>query len=229
MANISILVIILFIIVTISTVWLFYKAAGKSRLILFGLFGWMFLQAVIGFTGFYQQNQSIPPRIIFLLSPGVVLILFLFLTKNGKVFIDSLNMKGLTLLHSIRVFVELTLYFMFLESLIPKLMTFEGYNFDILSGLTAPLIYYFVFVIKRGGAKSLLIWNFLCLALLFNIVIIAILSVPTPFQKLAFDQPNIGLTYFPFVWLPTVVVPIILFSHLASIRQLLIPVRQNKA
>jgi hypothetical protein len=229
MAPISILVTILFIAVTFSTVWLFYKASGRSKVILFGLCAWMLLQTVISLIGFYQWNQSTPPRFIFLIAPGAVLTVILFFTKNGKAFIDSLNIKDLTLLHSIRVFVEITLYFMFLSSLIPRLMTFEGYNYDILSGLTAPLIYYFGFVVKRVGRRFLLVWNFVCLALLVNILTIAILSVQTPFQKLAFDQPNIGLAYFPFVWLPAVVVPLVLFSHLASIRQLLIPVRPYEA
>ena len=99
-------------------------------------------------------------------------------------------------------------------------MTFEGNNLDIISGVTAPLVYYFAFVLKKLSPRILLIWNFLCLALLLNVVTTAILSTPTPFQKFAFDQPNIGIGYFPFVLLPAVLVPIVLFSHLASIRQL---------
>ncbi|HQW96450.1 MAG TPA: hypothetical protein PLU58_11640, partial [Saprospiraceae bacterium] len=63
--------------------------------------------------------------------------------------------------------------------------------------------------------------NILCSGLLLNVVVIALLSAQTPFQKLAFDQPNIGVTFFPFVWLPSVVVPIVLIGHLAAIRQLL--------
>ena len=100
-------------------------------------------------------------------------------------------------------------------------MTFEGRNFDIISGITAPIIYYFFFV-KNSWRKSLLLaWNFICLALLLNIVITAVLSVPTAFQQFAFDQPNIAILYFPFNLLPAVVVPLVLLSHLAAIRQLL--------
>jgi len=100
-------------------------------------------------------------------------------------------------------------------------MTFEGYNYDILSGISAPIIYYLVFVAKKAGENTLLIWNFICLALLINILVIAALSAQTPIQKLAFDQPNIGVALFPFVLLPSVIVPIVLLSHLTVIRQLL--------
>ncbi|MEO7990211.1 MAG: hypothetical protein ABI663_11760 [Chryseolinea sp.] len=229
MAHISIFIIILFIVTTFFIVWLFYKASGKSKTVLFVLGAWMLLQAVVGLSGFYQQEiQSVPPRFIFLIAPGLLLIILLFLTKKGRVFIDSLQLRELTLLHTIRIFVELTLCFMFSAKLIPLLMTFEGFNFDILSGLTAPIVYYLVFIIKRAEKKFLLIWNFLCLALLVNIVTLALLSLPTPFQKLAFEQPNVGLSYFPFVWLPCVVVPIVLFSHLVSIRRLLILPAEDK-
>jgi hypothetical protein len=100
-------------------------------------------------------------------------------------------------------------------------MTFEGRNFDIVAGLTAPVIYYFGSVKQQIGRKVMLLWNIICLGLLFNIVVIAVLSAPFPFQQFAFDQPNIALLYFPFVWLPCCVVPLVLLSHLATIRQLI--------
>jgi hypothetical protein len=100
-------------------------------------------------------------------------------------------------------------------------MTFEGRNFDILSGLTAPVIFYFSFIKKKFHRKIFLIWNFICLGFLINIIANAVLSAPFSFQKFAFDQPNIAILYFPFNWLPSCVVPIVLFSHLVVIRQLL--------
>jgi hypothetical protein len=163
-----------------------------------------------------------------LIGPGFIFIALLFLTKRGKTFIDSLDIEKLTLLHIVRVPVEITLYFVCAAGLVPVLMTFEGYNYDIISGLTAPLIYYLVFVNNKASKSFLLIWNFLCLGLLLNVLVIAILSAQTPFQRLAFDQPNIGVTFFPFVWLPAVIVPIVLFSHLAAIRQLLSPSGKTK-
>jgi len=96
-------------------------------------------------------------------------------------------------------------------------MTFSGWNFDILSGITAPFIAWFAF---RGGKINravLIAWNIFALLLLIIIVSIAVLSVPLPIQKFGFEQPNVAVLYFPFIWLPTIIVPIILFSHLASL------------
>jgi hypothetical protein len=106
-------------------------------------------------------------------------------------------------------------------------MTFSGRNFDILSGLTAPFVYYFGFVRKKLSTAVILLWNFVCLLLLFNIVAHAILSAPFPFQQLAFSQPNIAVLHFPFTWLPACIVPLVLFSHLVTIRKLLMLKREK--
>lgn len=217
MANISNLVNLVFILTTIVTLWLFYKASGNKKVIL-GILAWMFLVGILGYTGFYREGL----RFALLLGPVFIFIIMVFSTEKGQVFASNLDLKWLTLLHSIRIPVEIVLLYIFLAGLIPKIMTFEGFNYDILSGITAPILYYFVFIKKKNlGKTALLIWNIICLVLIFNIVTIAVLSAETPLQQLGFHQPNIGVTYFPFVWLPTVVVPIVIFSHMAAIKQLL--------
>ena len=221
MSNIPIFISLLFIATTFLTVWMFYKASGKSKPLLIGILAWMLIQAIISLMGFYQNSKSIPPRFLLLIGPGIIFSILLLITKWGKKFIDKLHLKTLTLMHSIRIPVEITLFFVYSAGLIPALMTFEGNNFDIFSGLTAPVIFYFVFIIKKLHRTALLLWNFLCIGLLINVLIIAVLSAQTPFQKLAFDQPNIGVTFFPFIWLPCVVVPIVLIAHLSAIRQLI--------
>ncbi|NMH88731.1 hypothetical protein [Flavivirga algicola] len=219
MAEISILVTVSFVFTTLVTLWFFYKAS-KHRKALFGIIIWMAVLSMLGFSGFYRNTETFPPRFAFLIGPGILFVLLIFLIKKDHKFSDTVNLKWLTLLHVIRIPVEIVLFYAFRAGLIPELMTFEGYNFDILSGLSAPVIYYLVFIKKKIGYKVLLLWNIICLVLLLNILTIAVLSAQTPFQKLAFDQPNIGVTYFPFVWLPAVIVPMVLWSHLVGIRTL---------
>ena len=43
--------------------------------------------------------------------------------------------------------------------------------------------------------------------------------MPLPIQRFGLAQPNVALFRLPFVFLPSVVVPIVLFSHLVSIRK----------
>ena len=213
---------IVFVLATLLAVFLFYKASNRSKTTLFVLLTWLLIQAIVSLTGFYTITDTTPPRFPLLVLPPVLLIIGLFASRNGRVFIDSLNAKTLTILHIVRIPVELTLYWLFVNKAIPELMTFEGRNFDILSGITGPVVYYFGYIKKKLSNAVLLIWNLLCLGLLFNIVINAVLSLPSSFQKFAFDQPNIGVLYFPFVWLPCCVVPLVLMAHLACIRKILV-------
>ena len=221
MENLPIYISILFGLITLLTVGLFYKATNRSILSLVILLTWLVIQAVIALTDFYTVTDTIPPRFLLLVLPPILFIILLFATNKGRIFIDSLDIKALTLLHIVRVPVEIVLFRLFIYIMIPELMTFEGRNFDVISGISAPLIYYFGFVQKQLSNKIIIIWNVLCLMLLFNIVINAVFSAPFPFQKFAFDQPNIAILYFPFNWLPSCVVPIVLFSHIVAIRQIL--------
>ena len=211
---------ILFGFTTILTAWLFYKATGNSKPVLLIILIWLAVQALIAGSGFYTVTDTLPPRFLLLVLPPLLVIAGLFLSPNGRKFIDGLDLKSLTILHTIRIPVELVLFYLFTYKAVPELMTFEGRNFDILSGITAPVIFYFAFIRKQFDRKVLLIWNVICLGLLVNIVSNAILSAPFPFQQFAFDQPNIAVLYFPFIWLPCCVVPLVLLSHLAAFRQL---------
>lgn len=221
MNNIPYYVYATFCITIVATLYLFYKATSNSRGILIAIGAWLMIQSIFGIAGFYTVTNTMPPRFNLLVVPPIAVIIYLFSSRRGRQFINTLDLKTLTLLHIVRVPVEIVLYWLFLHKAVPELMTFEGRNFDIIAGITAPVIYYFGFV-KNTLTKSILIgWNILCLGLLLNIVFNGILSVPTPFQQFGFDQPNIALLHFPFIFLPALIVPIVLFSHLSSIRQLM--------
>lgn len=184
---------------------------------------WLMAQAKNTLSNFYNTNTSSLPGRLFLVGilPAIIAIILLFATKKGRQFVDDLSIVYLTYLSVIRIFVELVLLLLFLNKAVPQLMTFEGRNFDIFSGITAPFIAYFGLQKRKLNRSIILTWNFICLALLINIAVNAVLSAPFPFQQFAFDQPNIAILNFPFSWLPTFIVPLVLFSHLVSIKQLI--------
>lgn len=221
MPNLPLYIAITLALTTMLTVFLFYKASHNSKTTLLILLAWLGIQAGIGLSGFYTVTDTVPPRFALMIAPPLLFIILLFSTPKGRKYIDGLNMKTLTILHIIRIPVEIVLFWLFIHKMVPELMTFEGRNFDIVSGITAPVIYYFGFIKKQVSSKLILVWNFICLGLLINIVANAVLAAPFPFQQFAFDQPNIAVLYFPFNWLPSSIVPLVLFSHLVNIRQLL--------
>ncbi|MBC6112671.1 hypothetical protein ACFOG5_11355 [Pedobacter fastidiosus] len=221
---------ITFGLITLITLWLFYNLLKKSTVekianpVCITLIIWLVLQAVLTLKGFYNTNTTVlPPKImLFGILPAIFVIILLFATPKGRRFIDALPLKDITYLNTIRLPIEIVLFYLFLNKAVPQLMTFEGRNFDIISGITAPFIAYFGFTKQMLSRKLISGWNFVCLILLINIVANALLSAPLAFQQFAFNQPNIAILNFPFSWLPTFLVPIVLFGHLVSIRQLLI-------
>jgi len=195
----------------------------KAIPICIGLIIWLVIQAVLTLKNYYNTDTNyLPPKImLFGIFPTILTIISLFATQKGLEFIDSLTLKNLTYLNVVRIPVEIVLFWLFLNKTIPELMTFEGRNFDIIAGITAPFIAYFGLTKNKINRQIILIWNFICLGLLINIVLNGLFSAPSPIQKFAFEQPNIAILNFPFSWLPTFIVPIVLFGHLTSIRQLL--------
>ncbi|QKG57894.1 hypothetical protein GKZ68_15420 [Hymenobacter sp. BRD128] len=206
---------------TLLAVALLYYAAQRSGRTLLVLAGWLLVQSALALSGFYTVTTGLPPRLAFALGPPVLLLLASLATARGRAYLADLRLEVLTLLHVVRLPVELVLYRLYVHGAVPRLMTFEGRNWDILMGLSAPLVYYLVRR-QRIGRRALLGWNILGLGLLLNIVVTAVLSVPSPVQRFAFEQPNVGLLYFPFNWLPAVVVPLVLLAHVAALQHLLV-------
>lgn len=230
--NIPAYVPITFALTVLATLLLFYRAVNqansqaarqKATPILIGLLIWLLLQAVLTFNGLYKSAPAAgPPRIVlFGILPVMLTVVSVFATSAGRRFADSLPLVNLTYLNTVRVVVELVLYWLFLDKAVPELMTFEGRNYDIFSGITAPFVAWFGLTKGKMSRQLILVWNIVCLGLLLMIIAIAFLSAPTPLQRFAFEQPNRAIGNFPFSWLPTFVVPIVLFGHLVSIRRLL--------
>lgn len=204
----------------ILAIWLFYRATHNAKAFFIGLALWVILQSALAIDGFYSSPNMLTFRFPLLIIPPLLFLIFLLLTKSGRTFLDRLDLPALTLFHVIRIPVELVLFWLFLNKGIPESMTFHGRNFDVFSGISAPFIYYYGFV-KRSLNKWIIIaWNLICFALLLNVVSSAILSLPGRFVQFGFEQPNIALGYFPFTLLPAVLVPLVMLSTVAAIRQL---------
>lgn len=200
--------------------WLAY-AAKSARFLVLAL-AWTLLQTALALSGVYQDTLSMPPRImLFGVFPALAFIIATFATKSGRAFADSIDLKTLTAFHSIRLPVEIVLMMLYIHGSTSVLMTYHGQNFDIISGLTAPIVAIAAFRNGSANRTLLLAWNILCMVLLAVVVATAILATPSPMQRIAFDQPNIAVLHFPFSLLPSVVVPMVFFAHLVAFRRLL--------
>lgn len=192
----------------------FYNSHAKRTTLL--LIVTAFMHLGLSYIGFYKDFEAMPPRFPIVLLPAAIILFLHARTTLGNKYQSRRNLQLTTLLHAIRIPIEIILLQLFLHHMIPQLMTFEGRNFDILIGLTAPIIA-LLYHKQIIGYRGLLIWNIIGLLFVLNIVIHAILSLPSPFQQMAFDQPNLAVLYTPFVLLPGIVVPIVIYTHIIDI------------
>ncbi len=170
MAHTPFSLILFFLLTTLVALFLLVKATNNSRLVLVLSIAWLGLQSVISLKGFYTVSNGFPPRFFLVIGPPLLTILVLLLTGSGKRFLAGINLKWATLLHSVRMLVEITLYFLVVYKQASVLVSIEGGNIDFFAGLTAPIIWW-AYSKRRIGRKGLLAWNIISLVSLGNAVV----------------------------------------------------------
>ena len=140
-------------------------------------------------------------------------------SRVGAVLITAVGPVGLIGFQLFRVPVAMFLRGMYQAGQVPVQMTYEGLNFDIFVGLTAPAMAWLVW---RGkvGSHAIWVWNTLGLVLLAEAIVVAALSMPTEFRVFTNEPASTFATYAPYVWLPTVLAPAALLGHLLVLRWL---------
>lgn len=184
-----------------------------------GLVGWLLLTAGLAQSGILNHFSSTPPRIFAVVMPALVFCLILTFHPRLQTLWQQVPTTWLLGFQTFRIGVELFLWLLFTSAIVPVQMTFEGRNWDILTGLTAPLMVWLWVQQPQARRSLVLIWNLAGLALLLNIVGISILSMPTAFQVFTQAPSNTFVASFPFVWLPSFLVPLALLGHCLSLRQ----------
>ena len=176
-----------------------------------GISVWLAFTATLGASGVLSNFDARPPRLMLVVLPALVGAVVL----GRRMRVPSAAWP--IAIQTMRVPIELALFSLWKAGDIPVQMTFEGRNFDILVGLTAPFL---AWAVARGKASRAVVvaWNVLGLGLLANIVIIAVTSVPGPLHLDWPGPPNTIVATFPSVWLPAFLVPVALFGHVASLR-----------
>jgi len=210
---------ILFLFTCLVTIVLFHYSNGRRKGLTLAIISWAVIQSVLAYTGFYQDTIATPPRFALVLLPSILIIIYSLLPKQRERILSVRDTRISTFLHSVRLLVEIVLFGLFTDNMIPKLMTFEGRNYDILIGISA-LIVGVLFLRGLIGKSVLLYWNYIGLLFVLFIFINGILSSPLPIQLFGFAQPNRAIMYFPFVLLPAMVVPIVIWTHLSDIIKL---------
>lgn len=183
---------------------------------------WLLFTLIIATSGFLNDFTSTPPKILLIIVPPLIFMLLILISKQFHDLCEGLDNFWLIYPQSFRIIMEFILWLLFRYRIIPIQMTFAGGNYDVIIGLTAPVIAFYCFNRKLWSPKVALVWNFAGLGFLIYIMAVSILSTPYPFRVFMNEPANTLPFHFPFVWLPAVVVPFALLLHVLSIRRLLL-------
>ena len=209
---------VIFCVITLVFLVLFYWSVNWNRRVIYIAVPWILFIAMLSFNGFFTYTDTVPPRFLIVFIGNLLFVMLMLKYIKQNQFKDTIGLS----IHALRVVVELILYELYITKQIPKIMTFEGYNFDILIGVSAIGLLVWSYLFKSGLTKYLLLmWNVVGLLFLVNIVVIAIFSAPLPMQQFAFDQPNKAVLYFPYILLPAFIVPVVFVTHIVSLKTLL--------
>ena len=144
------------------------------------------------------------------------------LSPLGRHGAANISFAALIGLHAFRLPLELVMHHASTVGIMPVELSFSGYNFDIVTGTGALVIF---LLLKSGRAVPravLWAWNIWGSYCLLGIAVIAITS--SPVVRLFGDEPahiNTWVLYFPYVWLPVVLVSIAISVHIVIWRKLL--------
>jgi hypothetical protein len=187
---------------------------------------WMGLTGGLAASGVLARFDVRPPPLAFLFAGTVALGIALGVSRVGGRIAEGLPLHVLVLAQGFRLPLELVMHAAAAEGTMPRVMSYSGYNFDIVTGASALLV---GALLKRGAPRTLaLAWNALGVVLLGVIIMIALLSSPIV-RAFGDDQLNTWVAYVPFVWLPSILVASAIAGHIVIWRRLAIelPVRQT--
>ena len=184
------------------------------------LVGWLALTGMLADRGFFDDFQSMPPRLLLALGLPLLTLLALAFSRRIAPLLAALSPAWPVAAQTFRIVVEIVLWRLAVAGVIPELLSFHGRNVDILVGLTAPVVAYACFVRRAWPARVAVWWNWAGIVILLNVVVHAQLSAPTPWRLFETDPPTTFIADWPYIWLPDFLVPLAWLLHAVSLRQL---------
>ncbi|MDX2021351.1 MAG: hypothetical protein SF187_14010 [Deltaproteobacteria bacterium] len=205
----------------LAVFWLVVPPGGKPRLFRgVVVAGWLGAALALSRLEGLRDFSGFPPPLLRVLLVMLLCLVALAFSPWGRRLARALPLWLLVGFQSFRVVVELLLHSAYSHGLIGAQMTYLGRNLDIVSGISALAMA--VVLYKRALPKAWLwAWNFVGLALLVNILVVAALSMPTPARVFMQGPPNVFVAYWPFILLPTAMVASAWFGHMLLTSRLL--------
>ena len=191
-AFVVLVVALLVLLVTLARLAAAEAGAARRRAtgVALGRAGWLGLTGALAAAGFFADFAGRPPRIVLATAPALLAVAAIATWGRGLARVPA---TWLVAPQAFRVVMELILWRLAVARVLPDVMTFHGRNFDVLTGLSAPLV---AWAMARGhvGPRGVALWNVMGLVLVTSVFLHGLLSAPTPFRMLVTDPPNRSLS-----------------------------------
>lgn len=195
------------------------RSAIKEILIPFGL--WLAYATLLSSTGILKDINMPPKFPLLLVLPLLILFVIFFNKYKDDVLIQAIPMRWTTYLQSFRILVELLILLTFFQGILPIEATFEGYNFDILIGISALVVGFFISKEPRKYFKFLRAWNTLGIIMVLFVAFIIATSIYKPdVWGHEFSTVSMRFLEMPYLLLPAFLAPLAIFTHVVSFIQL---------
>jgi len=203
-------------------------SARRRRTILVGVavLLWLVATMLVAASGVLRRFDATPPPFAGLVLAVLVVGIAVPCSRLGTLLVRGVPLWALVGFQVFRWPLELVMHQAYVEGVMPVQMSYSGYNYDIVTGITAGWL---GFWLRRGRVPHWLVaaWNLLGFVLLVNVVTIAIVSTPV-FRWFGNERLNVFMTYPPYVWLPAILVMAALMGHILVWRRLRVtPVAGN--
>jgi len=211
--------------VSTGLVWALIFGRGDRRrtvTLVLGVAAVLIVSAALARSGKLATFGRVPPPMAIMMVTVLLGSLALGLSRFGSDAAWRVSLVELIGLQAFRLPLEQVMHLGGERGIVPVEMTYAGYNFDIVTGFGAVLLL-IAFKRKRNVPRlAVWIWNVWGMAALAVIAVVAVMSSPM-FRAFGEDPAHVNtwVLFPPYVWVPTVLVPIAISSHIIITRKLL--------
>jgi hypothetical protein len=182
---------------------------------------WMLAVAWLANAGVLARFDRTPPPMAVMIPTVLALPFALVASPLGARLSAALPVAALVGLQMFRLPLELVMHRAGALGIMPPELSYSGYNLDILTGAGALVL---VVAMRLAAVPRAVVWAWNAWGLWCLAVIAWVARASSPMVRAFGDDPrhvNTWVLYFPYVWLPTVLVVIALAGHLVLTRKLL--------
>jgi hypothetical protein len=192
------------------------------------LAAWLALAAIsagLAFSGLLSRTDIRPPILQVLILSTLGGLLWHGLSRHGLATAQRASLASLVLLQSFRLPLEVLMLHAAQTGVMPVEFSMAGYNLDVLTGAGALLVGAVLKLSPRhtGFHHGLVwVWNLMGMGCLLVIVALAVATSPNVgyFGK-GVEHLALWTFFFPYVWLPVLLVGVAVYGHLIITRKLL--------